>query len=41
MQSTASLTDRNANLSPSTGKKLISGGFGANGIPHGMENQKT
>ena len=27
-------------FSPMTGKKLISGGYGANGIPHGIENQK-
>jgi hypothetical protein len=26
------------NLSPATAKKLISGGFGASGIPHAIEN---
>jgi hypothetical protein len=30
--------DRKGNFSSPSGKKIISGGFGANGIPHGMED---
>jgi len=30
--------DRNTQLSQLTGKKLIAGGFGANGIPHGIND---
>lgn len=33
--------DRKGNLSSPSAKKIISGGFGANGIPHGIDDQKN